>query len=138
MRADGLAGKGCWRDNVFVELLWKSVNYEEVYLHGYDTVSVARQALTKYFDFYNRHRPHSSLDGKTPDSTYFSLSKPPLAAGSSSRTRFTAISRISSSVFRSNVRPSRFMEYVKLIVGPSSLVVDFFGYASSNSKCNSV
>lgn len=67
-------GKGCWRDNVFVERLWKSVKYEEIYLHGYDTVSDARQALTRYFDFYNRRRPHSSLDGKTPDTLYFNLS----------------------------------------------------------------
>lgn len=73
-------GKGCWRDNVFVERLWKSVKYEEVYLHGYDTVSIARQALNRYFDFYNRRRPHSTLDGKTPDMAYFHLSKPPLAA----------------------------------------------------------
>ena len=73
-------GKGCWRDNVFVERLWKSVKYEEVYLHGYDTVSIARQALSRYFDFYNRRRPHSTLDGKTPDTAYFNLSKPPLAA----------------------------------------------------------
>ena len=73
-------GKGCWRDNVFVERLWKSVKYEEVYLHGYETVSVARQALNRYFDFYNRRRPHSTLDGKTPDTAYFSLSQPPLAA----------------------------------------------------------
>lgn len=43
--------KGCWRDNVFIELLWKSVKYEEVYLHGYDTVSIARQALSRHFDF---------------------------------------------------------------------------------------
>lgn len=73
-------GKGCWRDNVFVERLWKSVKYEEVYLHGYETVSVARQALTRYFDFYNRRRPHSTLDGMTPDTAYFNFSKPPLAA----------------------------------------------------------
>ena len=73
-------GKGCWRDNVFVERLWKSVKYEEIYLHGYDTVSVARQALGRYFDFYNRRRPHSTLDGMTPDTAYFNLSKPPLAA----------------------------------------------------------
>ena len=73
-------GKGCWRDNVFVERLWKSVKYEEVYLRGYDTVSVARQALAKYFDFYNRRRPHSTLDGMTPDTAYFNLNKPPLAA----------------------------------------------------------
>ena len=73
-------GKGCWRDNVIVERLWKSVKYEEVYLHGYATVSVVRQALTRYFDFYNRRRPHSTLDGQTPDAAYFNLSKPPLAA----------------------------------------------------------
>ena len=66
-------GKGCWRDNVFVERLWKSVKYEEIYLHGYETVSDARQALTRYFDFYNRRRPHSTLDGKTPDTVYFNL-----------------------------------------------------------------
>ena len=64
-------GKGCWRDNVFVERLWKSVKYEEVYLHAYDTVSAAKQALTRYFSFYNRKRPHSALDGKTPDMAYF-------------------------------------------------------------------
>ena len=73
-------GKGCWRDNVFIERLWKSVKYEEVYLHGYETVSAARQAMSRYFDFYNRRRPHSTLDGKTPDMAYFNLSKPPLAA----------------------------------------------------------
>lgn len=71
-------GKGCWRDNVFVERLWKSVKYEEVYLHAYDTVSHAKQALAIYFDFYNRRRPHSTLDGKTPDTVYFN--QPPLLA----------------------------------------------------------
>jgi len=73
-------GKGCWRDNVFVERLWKSIKYEEIYLHAYDTVFIARQALIRYFDFYNRRRPHSSLDGNTPDSAYFTLSPLPLAA----------------------------------------------------------
>ncbi len=73
-------GKGCWRDNVFIERFWKSVKYEEVYLHGYETVTAARQALARYFDFYNRRRPHSAIDGKTPDMAYFNLSKPPLAA----------------------------------------------------------
>ena len=81
-------GKGCWRDNVFVERLWKSVKYEEVYLHGYETVSIARQALNRYFDFYNRRRPHSTFDGKTPDTAYFSLSQPPLAAGLKPRQRY--------------------------------------------------
>jgi putative transposase len=64
-------GKGRWVDNVFVERLWKSVKYEEVYLHAYDSVSQARQGLQSYFKFYNERRPHSSLDGKTPDSVYF-------------------------------------------------------------------
>ena len=63
-------GKGRWVDNVFVERLWKSVKYEEVYLHAYDSVSQARQGLQRYFKFYNERRPHSSLDGKTPDSVY--------------------------------------------------------------------
>jgi putative transposase len=64
-------GKGRWVDNVFVERLWKSVKYEEVYLHAYDSVSEARQGLQRYFKFYNQRRPHSSLDGQTPDAVYF-------------------------------------------------------------------
>ena len=64
-------GKGRWVDNVFVERLWKSVKYEEVYLHAYDSVSQAQQGLQRYFKFYNERRPHSSLDGKTPDAVYF-------------------------------------------------------------------
>ncbi len=64
-------GKGAWRDNVFVERLWRSVKYEEVYPRAYDTVSDARQSIGRYLDFYNRRRPHSSLDGMTPDQAYF-------------------------------------------------------------------
>jgi putative transposase len=64
-------GKGAWRDNVFVERLWRSVKYEEVYLRAYDTVSEARQSIGRYLDLYNRRRPHSSLDGRTPDQAYF-------------------------------------------------------------------
>ncbi len=64
-------GKGCWRDNVFVERLWKSVKYEEVYLRAYDSVSEAKAYLGRYFDFYNGRRPHQSLDGRTPDEIYF-------------------------------------------------------------------
>lgn len=64
-------GKGAWRDNVFVERLWKSVKYEEVYLKAYNTVSEARDSLAKYFEFYNRRRPHSSLDRMTPEQFYF-------------------------------------------------------------------
>ncbi len=64
-------GKGAWRDNVFVERLWRSVKYEEVYLRAYDTVSEARQSIGRYLDLYNRRRPHSSLDDRTPDQAYF-------------------------------------------------------------------
>ncbi|MCP5131842.1 MAG: IS3 family transposase [Pseudomonadales bacterium] len=64
-------GKGAWRDNVFVERLWRSVKYEEVYLHAYDSVSSARAGLDRYIRFYNGRRPHSSLDRQTPDQVYF-------------------------------------------------------------------
>jgi putative transposase len=64
-------GKGAWRDNVFVERLWRSVKYEEVYLRAYDSVSEARGSIGRYLDFYNRKRPHSSLGKKTPDQAYF-------------------------------------------------------------------
>jgi len=64
-------GKGAWRDNVFVERLWRSVKYEEVYLRAYDSVSEARAGIGRYLDLYNRRRPHSSLDGMTPDRAYF-------------------------------------------------------------------
>ena len=73
-------GKGRWVDNVFVERLWSSVKYEEVYLHAYDSVTLARQGLERYFRFYNQRRPHSSLDGKTPDQMYFDSLSPQLAA----------------------------------------------------------
>jgi putative transposase len=69
--AISMDGKGAWRDNVFVERLWRSVKYEEVYLRAYDTVSDARTSIGRYLDFYNRRRPHSSLDGMTPDRAYF-------------------------------------------------------------------
>ncbi len=64
-------GKGCWRDNVFVERLWKSVKYEEVYLKAYDSVSAAKANLGVYLNFFNTRRPHQSLDGKTPDTIYY-------------------------------------------------------------------
>jgi putative transposase len=64
-------GKGAWRDNVFVERLWRSVKYEEVYLRAYDSVSDARGSIGRYLDLYNSRRPHSSLDGMTPDRAYF-------------------------------------------------------------------
>jgi putative transposase len=69
--AISMDGKGAWRDNVFVERLWRSVKYEEVYLRAYDSVSEARNSIGRYLDFYNGRRPHSSLDGTTPDQAYF-------------------------------------------------------------------
>jgi putative transposase len=69
--AISMDGKGAWRDNVFVERLWRSVKYEEVYLRAYDNVSEARALIGRYLDFYNRRRPHSSLDDATPDQAYF-------------------------------------------------------------------
>ena len=64
-------GKGCWRDNVFVERLWRSIKYEEIYLHAYATVSEAKTNLSRYLAFYNQRRPHSALEGATPDTAYF-------------------------------------------------------------------
>lgn len=63
-------GRGSWKDNVFVERLWKSVKYEEVYLRAYESVSEARRSIGRYFEFYNARRPHSSLGGATPDEFY--------------------------------------------------------------------
>ena len=68
--AISMDGKGAWRDNVFVERLWRSVKYEEVYLRAYNSVGEARASIGRYLDFYNRRRPHSSLDGTTPDQAY--------------------------------------------------------------------
>jgi len=64
-------GKGAWRDNIFVERLWRSIKYEEVYLHAYDSVSQAKAGIGRYIDFYNARRPHSSLDRQTPNEFYF-------------------------------------------------------------------
>ena len=69
--AISMDGKGAWRDNVFVERLWRSIKYEEVYLRAYDSVSEARISIGRYLTFYNGQRPHSSLDRKTPDQAYF-------------------------------------------------------------------
>ena len=69
--AISMDGRGSWRDNVFVERLWRSIKYEEVYLHAYDSVGHAKAGLARYIDFYNTRRPHSSLDKKTPDEFYF-------------------------------------------------------------------
>ena len=68
--AISMDGRGAWRDNVFVERLWRSVKYEEVYLRAYDSVSDARASLGRYLVFYNSKRPHSSLGARTPEQAY--------------------------------------------------------------------
>jgi putative transposase len=73
-------GKGRWRDNVFVERVWKSIKYEEVYLHAYESVSQARASIGRYIDFYNTVRPHSSLKALTPDQVYFNRLPESMAA----------------------------------------------------------
>ena len=64
-------GKGSWRDNVVVERFWRTIKYEEVYLHAYTNVPEARAGIGRYIKFFNAGRPHSSLDGRTPDEAYF-------------------------------------------------------------------
>jgi len=73
-------GRGQWRDNVFVERLWKSVKYEDVYLKAYDNVSHARAGIARYMDFYNSRRPHTAHGGCTPDEAYFATLAPTRAA----------------------------------------------------------
>ena len=75
--AISMDGKGAWRDNVFVERLWRTVKYEEVYLHAYESVPEARASIARYLDSYNRRRPHSSLDGMTPDQAYYGAHRLP-------------------------------------------------------------
>ncbi len=66
-------GQGAWRDNIFVERLWRSVKYEDVYLHAYETPNDVKQGLKRYFQFYNTSRPHQAHRGQTPDTAYFHL-----------------------------------------------------------------
>lgn len=74
-------GRGAWKDNVFVERLWRSIKYEEIYLRAYASVPDARAGIGRYIDFYNTRRPHSSLDRQTPDQAYFNALQPiPVAA----------------------------------------------------------
>ena len=73
-------GKGRWVDNVFIERLWRSVKYEEVYLKAYQTMHEARQSLRSYFIFYNQSRFHQTLDYQTPDMVYFGKPEVKLAA----------------------------------------------------------
>jgi putative transposase len=66
-----MVGKGCWCDNVFVERLWRSLKYEEVYLYAYDGVQDARRGIGIYFDFFNDERHHQALGNRTPSEIYF-------------------------------------------------------------------
>jgi putative transposase len=78
--AISMDGKGAWRDNVFVERLWRTVKHEEVYLRTHTGVSEARASIGRYLDFYNEKRPHSSLGGQTPDQAYITALQPIPAA----------------------------------------------------------
>jgi len=69
-------GRGAWRDNIFVERLWRTVKYEHVYLYAFDTVREARSSIMKYIAWYNQSRPHSRLNRKTPDEAYGALLPP--------------------------------------------------------------
>jgi len=71
--AISMDGKGAWRDNVFVERFWRTIKYDEVYLRAYESATEARRCIGKFITFYNTERPHSSLDGCTPDEVYFNL-----------------------------------------------------------------
>jgi len=74
-------GKGRWLDNVFIERLWRSLKYEEVYLKAYDSVAQAQQGIGDWMSFYNQDRRHASLNRKTPDQVYYGLpSGLPIAA----------------------------------------------------------
>jgi len=78
--AISMDGQGCWRDNIFVERLWRTIKYEEVYLHAYDTVSAATAGLTRSLTLYNTRRPHSSLADQTPNEAYCTPLSLPKAA----------------------------------------------------------
>ncbi len=78
--AISMDGRGAWRDNVFVERLWRTIKYEEIYLRAYASVSEARASISRYLTFYNSGRPHTSLDRRTPDEAYFNQLQPIPAA----------------------------------------------------------
>jgi putative transposase len=75
-------GKGCWMDNVMIERLWRSLKYECIYLHAFETGSEVRQGLEHWINFYNTRRPHPSLDDKTPDEAYWQKPRPAYAGPS--------------------------------------------------------
>ena len=78
-------GRGCWRDNVFVERLWRSVKYEDVYLRAYETVAAVRAGLKRYFTFFNHRRPHTAHAGRTPDHAYKTARPNPSAVSTRAR-----------------------------------------------------
>jgi putative transposase len=78
--AISMDGKGRWVDNVFVERLWRSVKYEDLYLRAYETPAELREGLGQYFEFYNTRRRHSALDRRTPDAVYYEQANVKLAA----------------------------------------------------------
>jgi putative transposase len=80
LRPYGNLANNSWRDNVFVERIWKSIKYEDVYLHAYASVQEARTSIARYLKFHNSIRPHSSLKALTPDQVYFSHLPDTLAA----------------------------------------------------------
>ena len=73
-------GKGRWVDNVFVERLWRSLKYEEVYLKGYATVAEARKSISAYLHLFNEERRRQSLNRRTPDQVYYELADQRMAA----------------------------------------------------------
>lgn len=73
-------GKGRWIDNVFIERLWRSVKYEEVYLKAYGSMAEARQGLGTYFEFYNGRRRHQTLSRRTPNEVYWATLSHEIAA----------------------------------------------------------
>src|SRR5260370_12571487 len=78
--AISMDGKGAWRDNVFVERLWRSVKYEAVYLRAYESVGQARDSLRRYLYFYNPRRPHSTLSLPIPDPTHLPSLQTPITS----------------------------------------------------------
>ncbi len=73
-------GKAAWRNNVFVERLWRTIKYERVYLRAYDRVSATRAGVAQFIDWYNTGRQHSSLGDQIPDHAYWALLPPMQAA----------------------------------------------------------
>ena len=85
-------GRGRWMDNVFIERLWRSMKYECVYLHAFETGSGLRAGLAKWIGYYNAQRPHSGLGGRTPDEAYHTIEPTPLPG----RAPATASSRLAA------------------------------------------